>query len=89
VSKTELIKQLADITGDSQEKTRAVVNALQLLAWRELREGGVFAIADLVKIEAVDRAARSGESMGVKWHKPAHRGLRAKIIGRAKRMFES
>lgn len=88
MSKTELIKKLSEITGDTHDKTRAVVNAVCLLAWQELRAGRPFAIFDLVEIRPVDVPARQGVAMGRPWSKPAHKGLKAKIIGKAKRMFE-
>jgi len=88
MNKKELIAAMSEINGKSLEDSRVIVNTLQLVAWKELRERGEFTIPDLVKIEAVDKPARSGESLGVKWHKPAHKALKAKIIGKAKRMFQ-
>lgn len=88
MKKKDLIAALARVNGKTLEENRVIVNTFQLVAHQELRERGVFAIADLIEIRAVDVPARSGTAMGHDWHRPAHRGLRAKIIGGAKRLFE-
>jgi hypothetical protein len=89
VKKTELIKLMSANTGLTGEQTRRFIDELVLLAGLRLKMGGDFAIADLVEITAVDKPARGGVAMGKAWSKPAHRALKAKIIGRAKRMFEA
>lgn len=89
VNKTELINRIAEAGGMTKAQARPMVELFMDVAENELRQRGVFAIHDLVKIEVVDVPARSGESMGIQWSKPAGKKLRAKIIGKAKRMFES
>ena len=89
MNKNDLIDRIAEAGDMTKTRARTIVELLMDVAENELRQRGVFAIADLVKIEAVDVAARGGTTMGVKWSKPAHRGLRAKVIGAAKRMFEA
>lgn len=88
MNKTELIKLLSANTGFTQAQTKRFVDELQLLAEARLREGHKFAIHDLVEVRVVDVPARSGTAMGRTWSKPAGRQLKAKIIGRGKRMFE-
>ena len=87
MNKTELIKLLAANTGFTQDQARKFVDELVLLAKMRLQAGRVFAIHDLVEIKVVDVAARSGVAWGGKWTKPAHKALKAKVIGRARRMW--
>lgn len=88
MNKTELIKLLAVNTGFTQDQTRRFVNELMLLAQARLKAGLKFALHDLVEVRVVHRPERSGVAMGHKWHKPAGKELKAKIIGKGKRMFE-
>jgi nucleoid DNA-binding protein len=89
VNKEKLIKSLSEAGDYTKTQARVFIDTLTDVAENELRQRGVFAIHDLVEIKAVDKPARSGVAMGKAWSKPAHRALKAKIIGRAKRMFEA
>jgi nucleoid DNA-binding protein len=88
MNKKDLIVALSHVNGQTQEKNKSFIDDLMAVAEAQLKNNGTFAIHDLVRLDGVEKAARSGESMGVKWHKPAHMALKAKIIGKAKRMFQ-
>ena len=90
MTKKDLVRALTHINGLTQVQNESFVDDLMAVAKARLCDGGSFAIANLVRLDVVDVAARSGTSpLGGKWSKPAGHAVKAKTLGTAKKMFEA
>lgn len=62
MTKADLLKAIADETGESQATVDAVLSSLSMVASKALGEGDDVTIPGLVKLDTKKRAARQGRN---------------------------
>lgn len=93
MSKTDLVRELADRTGLEKKNVAAVFEALEAVTAKELKSKGVAApLPGMVKIVVKHKKAtparegrnpRTGEAMTIS-AKPAHKTVRARVLKKLK-----
>lgn len=91
MKRTELVKEIARLTGLSQKKAAESLDALVYVVKDEVKKGGEVAVGDLVKFSSVDRPERTYPNPmgGSPVVKPAHRAMTAKLLSGAKKALEN
>jgi len=83
---TDLIKAVAERTEMTQSDVKAVLEAVKEVSIDALKTDKVVSIANLVTLKSVDVAAKSGQSFGKPWTKPAYTAVKAQVASKYKQI---
>jgi len=83
----ELLEEIGERTGLPAAKVRRVLGELVAIGQHELTTSGYFKLHDFVDLTVKDVKERSGAVNGVPWHKPAHKAVKARPVGKTKSLF--
>jgi len=86
MKKAELIKRVAEVSGQSQATVKEMMEAVRTVSLEGLNQGQEVSIADLVTLRVADVAERSGESFGKKWVTPEHKVIKAGVVKKYKKL---
>ena len=91
MKRTELVKEIARLSGLNQKQAGEALDALVYTVKRQLKNGDDVAIGDLAKFSSADRPERTypNPKGGLPVVKPAHRAVTVKLLAGAKKVFES